>query len=80
MKVKFWLCKRGKNVYSYDSETGERKSLDTFNREQANQLIRAKNDSVLWPAPAKSSLKPAAIDPRGIADKGKNHTRWSSMG
>ncbi len=50
MKSRFWLCKRGKVFYSFDSETGERKSLGISDRERAQTIISAKNDAVRQPS------------------------------
>lgn len=50
MKNKFWLCKRGNVFYSFDSETGIRKSLGTNDRNQAKRLIAAKDDAIRQPA------------------------------
>jgi integrase len=45
MSKKYWLCKRGKNYFSFDSETGKRESLHTGDKEEAARIIHAKNDA-----------------------------------
>jgi integrase len=68
MKNKFWLCRRGRSFYSFDSETGTRKSLGTNDRNQAKQIIGAKNESIRQPsinlAIAKAYL--VGVDPKLI--------------
>ena len=44
--MKYWLCKRGKIYYSFDSETGQRDSLRTSDKEEAARIIHAKNDAI----------------------------------
>ena len=44
--MKYWLCKRGKIYYSFDSETGQRDSLRTSDKEAAARIIHAKNDAI----------------------------------
>jgi hypothetical protein len=50
MKTKFWLCKRKEIFFSFDSTTDKRESLRASNREEARQIIRAKNDAATQPA------------------------------
>jgi hypothetical protein len=50
MKQKYWLCKRNGIFYSLDSQTGKRESLQTDDKEEAKQIIRAKNDATTQPA------------------------------
>jgi integrase len=50
MKEKYWLCKRKNVFFSFDSDTGKRESLHTSDREEAKQIIRAKNDAATQPA------------------------------
>jgi hypothetical protein len=50
MKEKFWLCKRGNIFYSLDSETRKRESLSTRNKENAKQIVQAKNVAMHLPA------------------------------
>jgi integrase len=50
MKAKYWLCKRNEIFFSFDSATGKRESLHTGNRDEAKQIIRAKNDAATQPA------------------------------
>jgi integrase len=45
MSKKYWLCKRGKIYCSFDSETGQRKSLHTADKEEAARIIHARNDA-----------------------------------
>lgn len=45
MSKKYWLCKRGKVYYSFDSETGKRESFHTGDKEEAARIIHAKNDA-----------------------------------
>ena len=44
--MKYWLCKRGEIYYSFDSETGQRDSLRTSDKEEAARIIHAKNDAI----------------------------------
>jgi integrase len=44
MSKKYWLCKRGKIYYSFDSETGKRESLHTGDKAEAARILHAKND------------------------------------
>ena len=66
MKKKFWLCKRSRVFYLFDSESGKRTSLQTSSRPDAERLVQARNDSkgqpVLGLAVAKAYL--SACDPR----------------
>jgi hypothetical protein len=39
VKNKYWLCKRGKTFYSFDSATGKRESLRTRSKEEAERII-----------------------------------------
>jgi len=50
MKDRYWLSKRGSVYYSLDSTTRERKSLGTGNRQEAQKIIQAKNESTGRPA------------------------------
>jgi len=50
MKEKYWLCKRGNIYFCLDSETGKRESLRTGNKEEAKQIIQAKNNATRQPA------------------------------
>ena len=50
MKTKYWLCKRKEIFFSFDSATGKRESLHTSDREEAKQIVRAKNDALTQPA------------------------------
>jgi hypothetical protein len=50
MKQKYWVCKRNKVFFSFDSETGKRESLRTADKEEAKRIIRAKNDAATQPA------------------------------
>jgi integrase len=50
MKTKYWLCKREEIFFSFDSATGKRESLHTSDKEEANRIIRAKNDAATQPA------------------------------
>jgi hypothetical protein len=50
MKQKYWLCKRKNVFFSFDSETGKRESLHTGDKEEANRILRAKNDAATQPA------------------------------
>ncbi|MGA3266271.1 MAG: tyrosine-type recombinase/integrase [Verrucomicrobiota bacterium] len=50
MKQKYWLCKRNKLFFSFDSDTGKRESLQTSDREEAKRIIRAKNEAAAQPA------------------------------
>jgi integrase len=45
MSKKYWLCKRGKFYFSFDSETGKRESLHTGDKEEATRILHAKNDA-----------------------------------
>jgi len=45
MKKKFWLCKRGPVFYLLDSESGQRTSLQTSDRNEAERLVQARNES-----------------------------------
>jgi integrase len=45
MNRKYWVCKRGKVYYSFDSETGKRESLHTDDKEEAARVIHARNDA-----------------------------------
>ena len=38
MKTKYWLCKRNKMFFSFNSLTGKRESLHTRDREEAKPL------------------------------------------
>lgn len=51
MSGKYWLCKRGKTYYSFDSATGKRESLHTSDKAAAAKLIHARNE-----APRQSAL------------------------
>jgi len=66
MKTKFWLCKRKGIFFSFDSTTGKRESLHTSEREEAKQIIRAKNDAATQPAINISIAKAylVGIDPK----------------
>jgi hypothetical protein len=46
MSKKYWLCKRGKNYFSFDSETGKRESLHTDDKDEATRIVHAKNDAL----------------------------------
>ena len=65
MKKKFWLCKRSRVFYLFDSESGKRTSLQTSSRPDAERLVQARNESkgqpVLGLAVAKAYL--SACDP-----------------
>jgi integrase len=50
MKERYWLSKRGRTFYSLDSVTRERRSLGTSNRQEAQKIIQAKNESHGRPA------------------------------
>ncbi|HEV2329562.1 MAG TPA: tyrosine-type recombinase/integrase [Verrucomicrobiae bacterium] len=50
MKQKFWLCKRKNVFFSFDSETRRRESLHTGDKEEAQRILRAKNDAATQPA------------------------------
>ncbi len=50
MKQKYWLCKRKNTFFSFDSETGKRESLLTDDKEEAQRILRARNDAGLQPA------------------------------
>ncbi len=50
MKQKYWLCKRKNTFFSFDSETGKRESLFTDDKEEAQRILRARNDAGLQPA------------------------------
>src|SRR6266566_2844283 len=54
--MKYWLCKRGKIYYSFDSETGQRDSLRTSDKEDAARIIHAKN---AVPVPLHQNLRTA---------------------
>jgi len=45
MGKKYWLYKRGKTFYSFDSETSKRESLYTADKDEAARIIHAKNDA-----------------------------------
>ncbi len=45
MGKKYWLCKRGKVYYSFDSETGKRESLHTGDKGEAARILHARNDA-----------------------------------
>jgi len=45
MSKKYWLCKRGKIYFSFDSETRKRESLHTDDKEEAARIIHARNDA-----------------------------------
>jgi len=45
MSKKYWLCRRGKAFYSFDSETSKRESLYTADKDEAARIIHAKNDA-----------------------------------
>ena len=67
MKRRYWLCKRSRIFYLYDSETGRRESLRTRNHQEAEQLLHVKEEAVKQPshlnlAIAKAYL--AAFDPK----------------
>ena len=71
MKAKFWLCKRKEAYFSFDSTTGKRESLHTGNREEAQKIIRALNDSASQPALNVSIAKAylVGIDPKLVERK-----------
>jgi integrase len=48
-KKRFWLCKRGEIYFTHDTTTGERRSLNTRDAREAEQLINAKNVAVEQP-------------------------------
>ncbi len=50
MKKQFWLCKRGRIFYLCDSQTGQRTSLGISDRNEAEKIARAKNESQGKPA------------------------------
>ena len=50
MKQKYWLCKRKNVFFAFDSDTGRRESLHTSDQEEAQRIIRAKNDAATQPA------------------------------
>ena len=66
MKTKYWLCKRKGIFFSFDSTTSKRESLHTSDREEAKQIIRAKNDAATQPAINISIAKAylVGIDPK----------------
>ena len=50
MKNKFWLCQRGSIFYLMEGATGRRTSLRTNDRNEAEQIVRARNESAGQPA------------------------------
>jgi integrase len=65
MKKKFLLCKRRHVFYLLDSDSGRRTSLQTSDREEAEKIVRARNDSLGKPALGLALAKAylAAYDP-----------------
>lgn len=45
MKKRFWLCKRGRVYYAFDSQDGQRISLRTDQRPEAERIIQAKKEA-----------------------------------
>ena len=52
MKKRYRLIRRGERntFYCFDIETQKRTSLETFDRDEAERIIEAKNDSLRQPA------------------------------
>ena len=45
MKNRYWLIKRRGTYYAHDSQTNQRRSLETKNRAEAQRLLGAKNET-----------------------------------
>jgi hypothetical protein len=69
MKAKYWLCKRNNVFFSFDSANGQRLSLHTRDREEAQRILRAKNDAATQPAINISIAKAYLVgtDPKLVA-------------
>ena len=66
IKKRFWLCRRGRVFYAWDTQTDRRVSLETRIRTEAQRVIDAKNIAVEQPglnlALAKAYL--SGVDPQ----------------